>query len=100
MLFTLALMILMATCAHAVERHGSDAALVSECLDRGGAHSIWLKPDGRQLHICQLPDGRWGISVETRDGSPITAFIKNKMTRWEQVYRYLINHKAELLWRR
>lgn len=97
-LFGLALMILMATCAHALERHGSEAALVSDCLERGMTHSVWLKPDGRQLRICQLPDGRWGVSVETQDGRQITAFIKNKMTKWDQVRQYLINHKAELIW--
>jgi len=46
----------------------------------------------RQAEICQIEPGKFGIRISTSDlKETITQFIKNKLTRVEQVERYLTN---------
>lgn len=84
--------------SHAVAKHGLDAELVRECLEKNPPSAIWRKPDGRILLLCQLPDGRWGVQIRVWDESgawrEITSFIKNKMKSLEQVERWLRNMGA------
>ena len=78
---------------HAVQRHGKDAFTVSRCLNEHGAMQIWLnKETGRQAEICQVGPIKFGIRISVNDlQDTITQFIKNKLTRIEQVERYLTN---------
>ena len=40
---------------HAIDRHGRDALLVSECLNNNGPLQIWFNPEtGRHAEICQI----------------------------------------------
>ena len=76
---------------HAVQRHGSEAQTVRECLSRNGAIEKWMNFDnGRQALICQVRDGLWGIQIR-KNNREITSFLKNKLTRIDQVYQYLVN---------
>ncbi len=54
---------------HAVERHGSDALAIRQCLnDRGGADQIWRSFDKKTFYLwCQLPDERWGFMAIVQD---------------------------------
>ncbi len=77
--------------AHALERHGSEAQTVRDCLSRNGALEKWMNFDnGRQALICQIRDGLWGIQIR-KNNREITSFLKNKLSRIDQVYQYLLN---------
>lgn len=94
------LVILFAACVygtHAVIRHGEEAEAVRKCLENNDPLQTWVKPDGRVIYICRLPDGRFGVQV--RDGiREITSYIKNKMSRLNQVEAWLHNIRAERIW--
>lgn len=78
---------------HAVLKHNSDALAVRDCLQQNGALGVWQKADGRIIRLCEVEDGVFGLQVLEPDERgtlhEITAYIKNKMTRIEQVIRYL-----------
>ena len=78
---------------HAVDRHGEDAFKVSRCLSENGALQIWFNPDTRRhAEVCQIAPGRFGIRISVNDlKDTITQFVKNKISRIEQVEHYLIN---------
>jgi hypothetical protein len=76
---------------HAVERHGVEAQIVRECIGKNGAIEKWMNFDnGRQALICEIRDGLWGVQIR-KNGREITSFLKNKLSRIEQVYQYLLN---------
>ena len=72
---------------HAVEKHGSDALAIRECLnDKGGADEIWRSFDKKTFYLwCQLPDARWGFMAIVQDAIDrlwyeSTSFIKGDGT--------------------
>jgi len=77
--------------SHGQARHGMDAPVVRQCLDRNGPLQIWHNPSsGNWANMCRV--GKlYGLQILDADDFEITAFIKDKMTRLEQVERYLIN---------
>jgi len=81
--------------SHAVTKHGADALAVRQCLSKNGAMQIWYNPETeRRANVCQLEPNKWGMQIiEYGDGvwKEVTAFVKNKFTRFEQVARYLRN---------
>lgn len=77
--------------AHAIERHGSAAVRVRQCLNDKPPLETWTNPvTGRNAHVCQVDKGLFGIQIE-KDGNEITSFIKEKMRTIEQVRKYLTN---------
>ena len=90
-------LIVMFSVQHAVERHGSVAVDTIQCSE-GSDNLIqkWTKPDGRDIFVCDVK-GQFGIVVE-KNGDLITAFVKDKFTRLEQVMRYLTNCGANQVW--
>lgn len=87
----IALAITVSYNAHAGVKHGDDAWEVRNCIQKGGTIDIWINPDtNRQAHVCQIENGKFGIQIQI-DGREITSFIKNKMSRLDQVYQYLRN---------
>ena len=50
---------------HAVERHGSEAVAIRDCLQQRGAMETWQDKErpGVQAWMCQLDDGRYCISI-------------------------------------
>ncbi len=93
------ILVLLATAVilgmHAVEKHGSEAEAVRSCMSRQGPTQVWSKPDGRQIWVCIMPDGKFGLQVNWTDEAgkvhEITSFIKSKFQRWSQLYQYLKN---------
>ena len=72
---------------HAVEKHGSDALAIRECLnDKGGADQIWRSLDKKTFYLwCHLPDGRWGFMAIVQDAIDrlwyeSTSFVKGDGT--------------------
>jgi putative hemolysin len=85
---------------HAVVQHGAEAEAVRNCLNQNGPFAVWQKPDGRFLRLCQLPDGHFGAQICKDEGClhEITAYVKNKMTRIEQLIKYLENMGAKQIY--
>jgi len=83
--------------AHAQEKHGRTAVeQVRNCLSDKGAMQIWQNPDtGRYAFVCKIQPNLFGIQIAIPDADgvwqEITAFIKRKMSRIEQVEKYLEN---------
>lgn len=81
--------------SHAVLRHGNSAYAVRNCLTDKGAMQTWFNPTtGRTAKICAVGDAQFGIQIlENVNGTmkEVTAFIKDKMSRIEQVTNYLRN---------
>jgi len=66
------------------------------CLSDQGAMQIWQNPDtGRYAFVCKIQPNLFGIQIAIPDADgvwqEITAFIKRKMSRIEQVEKYLEN---------
>lgn len=84
---------------HAVARHGAEAIEIKACSE-GSDNLIekWINPDnGRVYWLCDF-FGQFALSIEEADGDFITAFVKNKLKKLEQVERYLSNGGAEKVW--
>jgi hypothetical protein len=80
--------------SHAIDRHGAEADMVRECVERGGTIQRWAYHDNsRIISVCQLDDGRFGLMITERLRE-VTSYVKNRMTRLEQVEQYLINRGA------
>ena len=80
---------------HADEKHPLESRIVRDCIAKNGVHSIWKQANGRILQLCQVSDTQWGVRIcETglcTEDDEVTAFLKDKMTRFEQVAKYLEN---------
>jgi hypothetical protein len=82
---------------HAIIGHNAEAIAVRDCLRQSGPFQVWQKPDGRFVRLCNLPDGKFGIQICQADYNgeecfhEVTAFIKNKFTKLEQLIKYLEN---------
>ena len=50
---------------HAVERHGSEAVAIRDCLQKSGPAEEWVKRDDPNVEywMCQIPSGKWCIMV-------------------------------------
>jgi hypothetical protein len=88
--------ILYTVCEHAIEKHGTDAFLVDQCLNNHGAMGVWQrKSDGHFAFPCQIDSNKWGIKFDKCSGENCTAFIKEKLKRLEHLIRYLHNQNFE-----
>ena len=96
-LLAVVMLAVMLSVAHVIERHGVDGLNAYNCsIGSDNLLQHWIKPDGRDVFVCDV-NGKFGIVVEEK-GNVITAFIKDKFARLEQVERYLINSGAQKLW--
>lgn len=85
----------VALSAHAIEKHGSEAILAHQCIDK--PNLIFVNPsNGRTAFVCKI-DGKWGIAIVDKDGREITAFIKNKFKSVSQIFRYMRNTGYQIL---
>lgn len=90
----IALAMLAALSAHAIEKHGQEAVIVSQCADFPQFKMV--NPEtGRIASICLTPDG-WGVYIAEADGRNVTAFLKNKLRSIEQVIRYMQNRGYQM----
>jgi len=65
---------------HAVQRHGSDAESIRQCLDDKGPYQLWRNLDGQTYYkLCQFDDSRWGLQAIVKEGDvwhEKTAFVR------------------------
>jgi len=77
---------------HPLEKHPTDSIQVENCLNSNGALFRWTRPtDNRSATVCEISPNTWGIKIDESNGENVTAFIKNKFKRLDQVIQYLIN---------
>lgn len=87
-----AVLILLAVGAisHADMRHGSEAETARQCAQR--PEWMFFNPEtGRTALVCMTSEGKYGVYVVDELGKEVTAFLKNKMSRIEQVAKSLQN---------
>jgi len=85
---------MVAVSMHALARHGTDAIVASQCADYPQVR-MENPANGRIAFICMTERG-WGVSILTKNGDPVTSFVKEKMRTIEQVIRYLRNAGYEI----
>ena len=77
--------------SHAIERHGTQALAVYDCLSRKGAYQTWTNPTtGRRANLCQTEDGKWGAQIVDAADREITAFV-NRCKEFGDFAQYLRN---------
>lgn len=81
---------------HANLRHGAEADTARQCLDGRGGHLFWNPSTNRYGVVCDL-NGLFGIVILDEAGREVTAFLKNKMKRFDQVLKYMRNQGYELV---
>ena len=85
----------VSTLSHANMRHGSDADLARSCVGKGGY--LFHNPiTNRYGNVCQINDA-FGVVITDDKGNEITAFMKNKMHRFDQVLQYMKNSGYNLI---
>ena len=83
------------TLSHANIRHGSDADLARSCAGKGG-YLFHNPTTNRYGNVCQINDA-FGVVITDDKGNEITAFMKNKMHRFDQVLQYMKNSGYNLI---
>ena len=82
--------------SHGIEKHQDSAVSVRQCMDKNGPLQTWFNPTTNRIaYICQVAPNVFGVQIveQGTDGvmKEITAFVKNKMTRIEQVMKSMEN---------
>jgi hypothetical protein len=92
------LVVVGTTYSHAVTKHGEDAIRVQNCMDTKGPMQVWHNPETNHvINVCEVEPGLFGLDVWALiDGKweRITSFLKNKMSKPEQIWNYLTNSGA------
>ena len=85
------------TNSHAVTKHGTDGAIVRNCISNGGTLEVFphaTNPD-KELWLCEPEPGVFGCQIRISNigggQDEVTCFIKNKMRKLEDVLRYIKN---------
>lgn len=77
--------------SHAVERHASEATIARQCVGKG---TLFHNPEtNRFANVCETERG-FGVWIWEHQGDraqEVTAFLKNKMKRFDQIQRYMEN---------
>ncbi len=82
---------------HAQEKHGAEASQARQCLD--GEHQVFKfhnATTNRTGIVCDV-GGMFGVVIIDELGNEVTSFLKNKMSRFEQVLKYMRNAGYELI---
>jgi hypothetical protein len=83
--------------SHANLKHGSEATLARQCMNGEQHFYLFVNPTtNRYGTVCQI-EGTWGVVITDQAGHEITSFVKNKMTRFDQVITYMRNAGYELI---
>jgi hypothetical protein len=81
--------------SHAITKHGTEGALVRECMDKNGPLGVYQHSANldKELWLCEIKPDLFGIQIRINkvDGtqSEVTAFIKEKLTSIEEVIHYI-----------
>lgn len=82
--------------SHANLKHGGEANIARQCSDGRGGYLFHNPNTDRFGMVCQLDEG-FGVVITDAAGREVTAFLKNKMSRFEQVLQYMKNQGYELV---
>ncbi len=82
--------------AHADVRHGSEAAAARQCAER--PDWIFFNPQTQRTAFgCMTDMGKFGLFIMDSAGREITAFLKNKFNKVDQLFQYMRNTGYELV---
>lgn len=90
-----AIVFAVALSVHAIAKHGTDAYIAAQCADRPELRMI--NPENGRIAMICLTSAGWGIYIQEADGNNVTAFVKEKLSRVEQVIRYMRNRGYEVV---
>jgi len=79
---------------HAEEKHGTASATIAlKCLEPGRLTYIFEhRINGRKAIVCFVDeDSKWAVNIFEKWGQDVTRFVKEKLTRFEQVEKYMNN---------
>lgn len=82
--------------SHAEERHGEAALVARQCYERNSTR-FYNPMTGRSALVCKTDSGKFGVIILDDMGREVTAFLKDKCRRWEQIVRYMRNAGYEPL---
>ena len=83
--------------SHAVTKHGTAGAMVRDCIDKGGTIGVYehRTNKAKELWLCEIEPGLFGIQIRINlkgdKQDEVTAFTKSKMSKLEEVLRYIKN---------
>jgi len=80
---------------HASYKHGIEASMARECSGRPEM-KFYNPVTKRTAYMC-IVEGYFGFHILNADGDEVTAFLKNKMHKVDQVIQYMRNAGYELL---
>ena len=75
---------------HAAGKHGAIAWTIAETC-RSDPIQTWQNPNTQRMGTICTVEGIWCVGITEEDGSPVTCFPKEKLSRIEQVQKYLHN---------
>jgi hypothetical protein len=84
------LALLIVTNAHAFERHGASVYTASSCFDNNPSFRMYNPTTQRNADVC-FDGSKFHIHITTKNGDAVTTFTKDKMSKVDQVVRYLTN---------
>ena len=89
------IMVLEVLSVHAIAKNGIYAISASQCADFPEIRM--LNPTTGRIALICLTDHGWGIYIQDRNGENVTAFVKNKMNKLEDVIRYMRNAGYQII---
>jgi len=83
---------------HALTKHGQSAVVVYQAFDCGKEPTETFHRGNRIFSVCWVPEkGRWGVVIEeliNGKRQPVTAILKEKLSKLADVERWLKNTGA------
>jgi len=79
---------------HAVDKHADEPSLIRQCLDDYGPEAVLYNKSTNRNALCVFVTllNRWGLWIEEADTEQnVTAYVKTKFNRLDQVIKYLNN---------
>jgi len=75
---------------HSVAKHGTKAIIARACQSSDQTYLFFNPTTKRKGIICKIGNS-WGVLILDEAGREITAFMKEKLKRFDQIVRYMEN---------
>lgn len=82
--------------SHALMRHGAAALTAGICNASNYTHKFYNKDTERTAYVC-LVENKFGVHIFEKTKEEVTAFIKDRMKRVEQIINYMKNAGYDLV---
>lgn len=82
--------------SHAVQRHGNEALLVRQCIDKGNFTLNFKAPDGKYVQFCMIDKETFGLRVLEQKAkgkySEVTAYIKTRIHSLSDLQKWIVDN--------